>query len=141
LLKVNNDIWNEQYKAISTGLSSKYTTVDCTTVSFESYASYLPESLQPGVVSYTVEDEVTLLPVRKTGYKFLGWYAGDELVETIEKGSTGNLTLKPKWETIDYTITYELNGGEHVGEVVSSCNYILQKIVDGPFGGWSKYKN
>ncbi len=122
LLKVNNDIWNEQYKAISGDLSSKYTTVDCTTVSFESYASYLPESLQPGVVSYTVEDEVTLLSARKTGYKFLGWYAGDELVETIQKGSTGNLTLKPKWEAIDYTITYELNGGEHVGEVVSSYN-------------------
>ncbi|AMC93493.1 hypothetical protein AOC36_05715 [Erysipelothrix larvae] len=62
--------------------------------------------------SYTVESEILSFnePTRN-GYNFLGWYNGEEKVESIPNGSTGNLTLEAKWELKRYTITYQLNGG------------------------------
>ena len=42
LLQINNDTWNTEYKETYGGLSSKWTTVDCTAVTFEAYSSYLP---------------------------------------------------------------------------------------------------
>ena len=57
---------------------------------------------------------ITLITPTKTGYNFLGWYKEatfENEVESIELGSTGNLTLHAKWEAISYTITYELDGG------------------------------
>ena len=66
-----------------------------------------------GVGSYTIESEDIVLPnAVRNGYKFLGWYNVDEKVETITKGSTGNLELVAKWEIEKYSINYELNGGE-----------------------------
>ena len=66
-----------------------------------------------GVGSYTIESEDIVLPNPvRNGYKFLGWYNVDEKVETITKGSTGNLELVAKWEIEKYSINYELNGGE-----------------------------
>ena len=66
---------------------------------------------------YTVEDEVTLVVPTKEGHKFLGWYAGEKLVEKIEKGTTGDLTLVAKWEAeaapVESEIEYVLDGGEN----------------------------
>ena len=52
--------------------------------------------------TYTVEsDAITLLNPTKSGYKFLGWFNGENQVEVIAEGSTGDLTLEAKWEKGD----------------------------------------
>ncbi len=63
--------------------------------------------------SYNIESEsITLSPLTKTGYTFLGWYKtnGDsvteEKVESIPTGSHGNLTLAAKWKEHTYKVVY-----------------------------------
>ena len=57
--------------------------------------------------TYTVEDEVVLQVPTKLGYEFIGWSDNGK----IEKGSTGDKTFTAKWKVIEYSITYELDGG------------------------------
>ncbi len=69
--------------------------------------------------AYKVSTETFTLaaPVR-TGYTFSGWYDAEEnRVETIEKGSYGNLVLTARWTPITYEII--LNGDEEKGVTVS----------------------
>lgn len=77
--------------------------------------------------SYTIETEnFTLNNPTRTGYTFKGW-TGISLTETnengetidkltkqvtINKGSTGNRSYIANWEAIEYTITYNLDGGK-----------------------------
>ena len=67
--------------------------------------------------SYTIEDEdIVLNEPSKAGYRFLGW-TGTDIEEatkevTITKGSTGNREYTANWEALEYTITYNLEGGE-----------------------------
>lgn len=60
----------------------------------------------PNPTSYTVlENDLALLPVAKSGFKFLGWFnASDELVESISAGSTGDITLTAKWAGFPITV-------------------------------------
>ena len=64
--------------------------------------------------SYTVESQFELAEPTKEGFKFLGWYAGDEKVETLV-GKTEDITLVAKWEEILFDVSYELNGGYFSG--------------------------
>ena len=55
-------------------------------------------------LSYTVEDEIVLLPPQKDGYVFGGWYTDPTFAEesliadnTVKKGTTGALYLYAKW--------------------------------------------
>lgn len=66
--------------------------------------------------SYTIETAtITLYPLSKTGYTFLGWYNGDTRVETIPQGSTGHLNLQARFNDGDeYQITIDPNGGAFV---------------------------
>ena len=62
--------------------------------------------------SYTIEEEVELVAPTKVGYEFVGWFnEKGEKVEKIAKGSTGDVELEAKWEAVEYTISYELDGG------------------------------
>ena len=77
--------------------------------------------------SYNVETEtITLKDPVKTGYTFAGWYKAEdftgEAVTKITQGSTGNITLYAKWELVNYTITYKLNGGTNAPENPASYN-------------------
>lgn len=48
--------------------------------------------------SYTIETPtITLASPERSGYTFDGWYKGNTRVTTIEKGSTGALTLVARW--------------------------------------------
>lgn len=40
------------------------------------------------------------------GYDFIGWYKGNTKITSIDKGTTGNITLTAKWSPVDYVITY-----------------------------------
>lgn len=68
--------------------------------------------------SYTVETPTIKLkaPV-KPGYKFEGWYSSssfeEEPVTEIESGTYKNITLYAKWTPIEYSVTYNLNGGRN----------------------------
>ena len=51
--------------------------------------------------SYTIETETfKLKDASKDGFKFDGWFRGDEQVSEIEKGSVGDVELRAKWTEI-----------------------------------------
>jgi uncharacterized repeat protein (TIGR02543 family) len=67
--------------------------------------------------SYTSESE-TIVPAAPTraGYTFLGWFEADSgtpgtAVTQISAGSTGDISLEARWDTVSYTISYVLHGG------------------------------
>ena len=65
--------------------------------------------------SYTVEDDaITLLDPARSGYTFMGWYrtsAFEQQATSIDPSEKSEVTLYAKWEIINYSISYELNGG------------------------------
>ena len=66
--------------------------------------------------SYTITSGAITLPIpSKTGYTFEGWTGADLTEPTkevvITTGATGDRLYTATWKTIDYTITYILNGG------------------------------
>ena len=68
------------------------------------------EGAESNPATYTVLDApYKLAEPTLYGYNFLGWYAGDEKVEEL---TLGNLELVAKWEFAEYTVSYDLNGGD-----------------------------
>lgn len=67
--------------------------------------------------NYTIiSNTITLKNPSKNGYTFDGWYNSSDFsnkVSQITSGSSGDITLYAKWELIDYSISYYLNGGEN----------------------------
>ncbi len=62
--------------------------------------------------SYTIEDEFSLVTPTRSGYTFLGWYDdSNNKVESIKKGTVGDLRLVARWEANAYTITLNPAGG------------------------------
>ena len=103
-------------------------------------------SLEGETKEYTVETETfQLVAPTKEGYKFLGWYVGEELVTEVAKGTTGNLTFTAKWEEIiiDYTVSFDTQGA---GEVESKTFNKYSGAIELPqvekagykFLGWYK---
>lgn len=62
--------------------------------------------------SYTVESDTVLLqdPVRQY-YDFMYWRCEGEKITEITSGSYGDVTLEAVWKAVEYTVTYELDGG------------------------------
>ena len=58
------------------------------------------ENAAENPATYTVEDEILLAVPTKSGYKFLGWELNGELVESIAKGSTGDIELVATWKSV-----------------------------------------
>lgn len=71
--------------------------------------------------NFTVESSrISLKDPTRKGYKFLGWYKDSSYsnkVTEIVSGSHENISLYAKWEIINYTITYSLNGGTVSGTI------------------------
>lgn len=79
---------------------------------------------------YTVETSKFTLPTpTKEHYQFNGWYrsadfSGNAVARLGEGvGITGDLELHAKWIPIQYSITYNLNGGQMAGAVT---NYTVE---------------
>lgn len=78
----------------------------------------------------------------KTGYTFDGWFYGDEEIGAAgaEYTVTGDIELTAKYTIVNYTITYEENGGD----TVADGTYTVEDTVTLPsikkegatFGGW-----
>lgn len=66
-------------------------------------------------IQYNVESRFTLETPARIGYSFVGWYTDLEMNDPFNPIFEGlynhNLVLYAKWQSIQYTITYELNGG------------------------------
>ena len=74
------------------------------------------DAQNPNPYTYMIETETfTIKDIQRTGYYFKGWYSNSNLTvpldTTIETGSTGEINCYAKWEAINYTISYDLNGG------------------------------
>ncbi len=108
--------YTTQIKSISAGTTGDmtlYAKFELATYSITYENTKDAENTNP--TTYTINSEtITFLPLSKDGYTFDGWYVGDTKVMEISKGSTGNLTLTAKWDTIGYSITYHnVDGATH----------------------------
>ncbi len=92
--------------------------------------------------NYTIEDIVTLKNPTKVGYEFIGWFLNGEKVETIDLGTTGEITLVAQWKVISYSINYELGGGTN--NIANPSEYTIEEtfVLENPiksgyiFEGW-----
>ena len=71
---------------------------------------------------YTVEDEFPLAgePYSKYGYSFVGWECNGEIINYIEKGTTGDLVLVATWKGNEYSVTFDKQGGEGGSDEVTA---------------------
>jgi len=84
--------------------------------------------------SYTFGNNVILpLDVTRTGYTFAGWYDtedcfGDRILQISAK-EFGNKEYWAKWNVVDYTITYNVNGGTiNDTDYASAFQYALAEV-------------
>ena len=98
--------------------------------------------------TYNVEDNVTFEDPTKTGYTFAGWYTDSKFsdkVDSITKGTTGNITLYAKWEANTYTVTFNNNGNissqTFTYDVAQGLTPNSQTRPGYRFMGWSTSKN
>ncbi len=101
-------------------------------------------------VSYTVQsDEITLARPERTGYEFTGWtgtgLSGVTEYVTIPKGSTGHRSYTANWRALNYTISYDLDGGV-ISDDANPKDYTIETttfILENPtkagylFTGWT----
>ena len=73
--------------------------------------------------------EITLHPATKTGYEFAGWLLNGEVVTSIPAGSNKNITLVASWNAVEYSITYDLDGGQHEVDYPESFTIESEEIV------------
>ena len=98
--------------------------------------------------TYTIESDLIILqnPTRG-GCIFRGWYTSSSysgnMVTKIESGSTGNKVYFAKWELVQYTIGYNLNGGSFTTSYPETYNvttatfYLPTPVRTGyTFAGW-----
>ncbi len=82
-------------------------------------------------VSYTIEDEVTLVSPTKTGYDFVGWIekegASPVINVKIEKGSAGAKNFEALWELATFNILFSTNTG---GTLVCESEAMYTESVD-----------
>ena len=92
----------------------------------------------------TYNANITHPTPNRTGYAFLGWYDGEELINAERWYGLSDTTLVAHWELIEYTINYVLNGGTLDEADPSTYNVLSETIVlHNPtrtgynFTGWS----
>ena len=78
-----------------------------------------PAELTPN--TYTAAEATELAAPTRDGYEFDGWYNNAEFngdkVASIAAGTTGDTTFFAKWAAVEYTATYDVNGGSMDGDV------------------------
>ena len=77
---------------------------------------------------YLGDEDITLSAPTKKGYEFVKWVDDDgEEIAVIAAGTKGNLTLTAVWKVIEYTISYELDGGENNAD--NPAKYTVEDTV------------
>jgi len=117
------------------------------TVTFDSQGASTNADPASKTVTYPAAtiDELPTAP-KKTGYTFGGWFTeeeGDESEFSASTEVTKDLAIYAKWTAVDYTITYQLNGGTNHEENPSGyCVDDLPVVFQTPaktgyqFDGW-----
>ena len=107
-ISFNNSMNNKKFEAV-------WIDVDPTvyTITYELHNGHV-DGTNP--VSFTKTTETfTLINPTKTGYNFTGWTGSNgnvpELTVTVEEGTMEDLTFEANYAPIDYSITYNLDGG------------------------------
>ena len=80
--------------------------------------------------SYTVGNVLKTVSINHRGYHLLGWYEGSDdtlsnPIITVSSGTTGNKYFVSKWQIIEYSITYDLDGGV-INEGDNPENYTVE---------------
>ena len=101
--------------------------------------------------SYTINDDVTILPPTRAGYEFAGWsgsgYTNVNTI-TISAGTRAeNLSLTANWHIVNYSITYNTNSGDFETNASHPSTYTIEEgftvsdpVKDGyDFQGWQSY--
>lgn len=128
----NNNIATVSANGVVTGISGGTATITATTnnnlyascsvtVSNNATTYTISYALNGGTnsssnpTSYTKLDTITLSQPNKTGYAFKGWTGSNgstpQTYVSIPIGSSGNKNYTANWTPINYTITYNLDGG------------------------------
>ena len=86
------------------------------TLEYDLDGGALPEG-EENPASYNIEtSDIHLVNPIRLGYDFLGWtWEGQETPDdyvVIRSGMTGDKSFTANWELIEYTLTYDLNGGK-----------------------------
>ena len=94
--------------------------------------------------TYTLEDTITLENPTKVGYTFDGWKYNAKNVITIDTSVASDITLDAVWDSITYTITYNLDGGTNssnnpVSYTIESDDITLESPTKSgyTFTGWT----
>ncbi len=83
---------------------------------------------------YTVNDAFKLVNPSRIGYDFVGWIIDGEDVTlarpiySIELGTVGDKSLLAVWKEKDYSITYDLDGGNAEGDLETSYTYSFDSV-------------
>ncbi len=104
---------NPNYKIKTTDGSDKSANKASFTIDANVYINF-----ETGIDGETLEEETVEIgsaidepkTLRRDGYTFLGWYNGEELWD-FDAPATTSMTLTAKWQAVEYTITYYLDGG------------------------------
>ncbi len=95
---------------------------------------------------YTVVSETIPLPnpIRK-GYRFDGWFTGADFagypVSSVDKGSFGDKVFYAKWTVVEYEISFDTKGGNHLENMMhtiehDTCALPTPVRVGFQFDGW-----
>ena len=68
-----------------------------------------PDSAYPRV--YTIESDITLGSLTKTGYRFLGWFIGSKQITRLYQSTGDLLLLTAQFEEQEYSISYIMHSG------------------------------
>lgn len=92
----------------ATAAQSVTVRADWTPIVFDIVFENTKDAVNTNEISFTVESgNIYLSDLEMDGYRFLGWYANNVLVEFIPSGTIGSITLTAAWETVRYDIVFE----------------------------------
>ena len=116
-----NSLGEETTASIS--VFAKYETAQYT-ITYHTNGGNLPSTYTQ---TYNIKTETFSLPVpTKTHYSFVSWYTDANLttsIQSVRKGSYGNLDLYAKYLGEEHTITYVLSGGSNSNSNPTTFNY------------------
>ncbi len=79
----------------------------------------------------------------RAGYKFLGWYKQEsDTAWDFAQTLSGDITLIAKWEIVEYTVTFDSDGGDEIEPMRTQNHRVSEpntpKKGDDQFLGWYK---
>ena len=107
---------NTEVTLTSGTLTAKWEMIEYS-ISYNNYYGFAQDAEK--WTSYTIESKDYTLPTPiRTGYAFAGWTnEAGEPVTVLKQGTTGHQTFIATWTPIEYTITFNTDGGSEIAEI------------------------